>query len=389
VPLHAVASPIADSIEQMTTVCVVGNSLHYPEQLWPYLNWALSLRGAGCEVIWLEGLEDEPHAKWLDPAVAALHERLEPYGLGDALALVSADGAAVDPRPSGTLPYAAALEADLLLDLGYLPPEQARRFRRSVFVDLDPGQAQLWIAAGEIDVSGHDVHISIGEGVEAPDRPFPDGGYRWIYVPTPVALDAWRPGPPPGPDAAYTTISHWWESEDIEIGGEWVENSKRAGFEPFLGVPSLVSAPLELALGGLEDDDERQRLERLGWSVRDAESVVATPRAYMDYVRASRGEFTAAKPPYVQLRSGWLNDRTASYLAAGRPAIVERTIDQRHSRLPDDEGLVRFTSLEDAAAAVEAVEADYERHARSARRLAEERFDGIKIAGQVLELALA
>jgi hypothetical protein len=371
-----------------TTACVVGNSLHYPEQLWPYLNWALSLRSAGCEVIWLEGLEDEPRSDWLDSAVAALLERLQPYGLSDALALVTGGGAAVDPTPAGTLPFEAALSSDVVVDLGYLPPEQVRRFRRSVFVDLDPGQAQLWIAAGEIDVSGHDVHISIGEGVDAPDRPFPDGGVHWVYVPTPVALDVWRPARPARADAAYTTISHWWDVEGVEIDGEWVESSKQAGFEPFLDVAARAPARLELALGGLDDEDERRRLEQLGWSVRDAQSVVSTPQRYLDYVLASRGEFTAAKPPYVRLQSGWLNDRTASYLAAGRPAIVERTIDRRHSRLPDDEGLLRFSTLGEAAAALTAAEDDYERHARRARELAEQHFDGAKIAARVLELAL-
>lgn len=109
----------------------------------------------------------------------------------------------------------------------------------------------------------------------------------------------------------------------------------------------------------------------------------------MQYVHASRGELTAVKPPYVLLRSGWLNERTASYLAAGRPAIVQRTLPQRDSALPDDEGLLRFETLDQAAAALSTVESDYERHARSARRLAEEHFDGRRIATRVLERALA
>jgi hypothetical protein len=373
------------------TVCLAGNSIHYPAQLWPYLNWALSLRSAGCELVWLETLEQDASSSpaALSAETGALRSRLEPYDLADTLVLASAEGGQLEPLPSGTVPLEAALGADLLLDLAYLPRPFVERFRRSVFVDLDPGETQIWVAAGELDVAGHDLHISIGEGVEAPDRPFPDGGIEWLYVPSPVALDVWKPAADPPADAPYTTISHWWEDAALELDGEWVENSKRAGFEPFLSLPSRCPAKLELALGGLDDDDERRMLEHHGWIVRDAESVVSTPEGYMQYVHASRGELTAVKPPYVLLRSGWLNERTASYLAAGRPAIVQRTLPQRDSALPDDEGLLRFETLDQAAAALSTVESDYERHARSARRLAEEHFDGRRIATRVLERALA
>jgi hypothetical protein len=375
-----------------TTVCLAGNSIHYPAQLWPYLNWALSLRSAGCEVVWLETLEQDASSApaTLTPEIAALRSRLEHYGLADTLVLASADGEPIEPLPAATMPLEAALAADVLLDLAYLPRSFVEQFRRSVFVDLDPGETQIWVAAGELDVSGHDVHISIGEGVEVADRPFPDGGLHWTYVPSPVALDVWTADAAhdPGAGAPYTTISHWWEDAALELNGEWVENSKRAGFEPFLALPSLSPAKLELALGGLDDEDERRSLESHGWIVRDAEDVVATPAGYRDYVHASRGELTAVKPPYVLLRSGWLNERTASYLAAGKPAIIQRTLPQRDSRLPDDEGLLRFETLSEAAAALERVESDYEFHARRARALAEEHFDGSRIATRVVELAL-
>jgi hypothetical protein len=370
-----------------TKVCVAGSSIYYPEQVWPYLNWALSLKAAGCEVVWLETVESDASDGDLQASVDALAERLEGYGLHDAVSLVSSDGLPVEGAPPSTLPLEAALESDVLIDLAYLAPETVARFRRSVFVDLDPGEAQTWAATDVLDISGRDLYISIGEGVESPDRPFPDAGLRWLYVPTPVALDWWTPTPV-GKDSPYTTISHWWYESSLEIDGEWVENSKQAGFEPFLGVPAMTTALLELALGGLDDEDERRRLEGLGWSVVDAAEVASTPESYRGYVLGSRGEFTAAKPPYVLLETGWLNDRTASYLASGKPAIVQRTLDQRHSSLPDREGLLRFDTLDAAAAALEAVEADYDHHARRARQIAEEHFDGRRIATHVLELVL-
>ena len=373
----------------MPTICLASNCIHYPEQLWPYLNWALSLRAAGCEVVWLEMLEDEPTQDWLGPALRALRSRLDEFELDAPISLLTQEGAGVEPSPDGTVPFEVAREADVLVDLGYLPPLVVGQYKRSVFVDLDPGQAQIWAAQRDVEIDGHDLYISIGEGVEAPDRPFPDAGKHWIYVPTPVALDHWATVAMPEAAAPYTTISHWWDEHPVEIDGDWVDSSKRAAFEPFLTLPSLTSSRLELALGGLDDDEELERLEGLGWTVRDAADVVATPTRYRDYVVRSRGELSAAKRPYVALETGWLNDRTASYLAAGRPAIVQRTITQSRSRLPDGEGLLRFETVEDAAAALHAVESDYERHARAARKIAEAHFDGRQIATRVLELALA
>lgn len=368
-------------------VCMAGNSIEYPAQLWPYLNWALSLRSAGCELVWLETLDGSSES-YVAHLVMELRRMLEPFGLADALVVGADDGLALEKVPEGCLPLEAALEADALIDLGYHPPSLVRGFRRSVFVDLDPGQAQIWAAQGEIELDAHTLHVSIGEGVEAPSRPFPDGGLRWRYLPTPVALEAWPFVVNSVPDRPYTTISHWWYEGSLEIDGQWVEVSKQAGFEPFLALPSLVEARLELALGGLDDEDEMRRLQALGWSVRDAAEIIATPWEYRDYVYESRGEFTATKPPYVLLQSGWLNDRTASYLAAGRPAVVQRTIDQRNSCLPDGEGLLRFATVDQAAEAIRAVEADYCRHARSARQVAEEHFDGRKVVTRLLEWLL-
>jgi hypothetical protein len=369
------------------SVCLAGNSVHYPEQLWPYLNWALSLREAGCDVVWLETLEVQPDDPELGADVARLRAYLRPFELADRLVLATADGRDAGAA-AATLPLEAALEADLLIDLGYLPAKFARRFRRSVFVDLDPGQAQVWAANGELDLSGRDMYVSIGDGVTAADRPFPDAGLRWHYVPVPVALGAWEPGAPAAPDAPYTTITHWWESGGVEFGEEWVENSKRAGFEPFLSLPALTGARFELAIGALDDAEERRRLERLGWCVIDAADAVPTPDAYRAYIYASRGEFTATKPPYAILQTGWFNDRSASYLAAGRPAIVQRTLRREAAVLPEGEGLLRFGTVREAADAIAAVEADYARHAAAARQLAEEHFDGRRVISRLLELSL-
>ena len=121
--------------------------------------------------------------------------------------------------------------------------------------------------------------------------------------------------------------------------------------------------------------------------MRDAWEVCPTPEDYRTYIQGSRAEFSCAKPSCLLLANAWISDRTICYLASAKPAVVEYTGPSRF--LPDADGLLRFRDIEEATAAIEAVEADYERQARSARELAEEHFDGAKVVGRVLELALA
>ena len=128
-------------------------------------------------------------------------------------------------------------------------------------------------------------------------------------------------------------------------------------------------------------------MEEGGWTVRDAWEACPTPEDYRTYIQASRAEFSCAKPSCRLLANAWISDRTLCYLASGKPAVVEHTGPSRF--LPDAEGLLRFRDMDEAVAAIEAVEAEYDRHSRLARELAEEHFDGEKVVRRVLELALA
>jgi hypothetical protein len=121
--------------------------------------------------------------------------------------------------------------------------------------------------------------------------------------------------------------------------------------------------------------------------VRDAWEVCSTPDDYRSYIQGSRAEFSCAKPSCALLANAWISDRTLCYLASAKPAVVEHTGASRF--LPEAEGLLRFRDMDEAVAKIEAVEADYDRHSRLARELAEEHFDGEKVLRRVLELALA
>ena len=206
-----------------------------------------------------------------------------------------------------------------------------------------------------------------------------------MYVPPCVSLSAWPQSAAPS-GGSYTTVSHWWsDGADVELDGSWLDNSKRTAFAPILDVAARADVPLELALGGLDDVDERSRLQAHGWQVSDAAASAGSPAAFARFVRRSRGELSAAKPSYVAMRTGWLSDRSVCYLASGRPAIVQDTGGELGHT---GHGLLRFNDASGALAALADVEADYPAHCRAARELAEHALDGRRTVERLLERLL-
>ena len=382
------------------TVCLApAQTIEYPEgggHLWVYLQWALGLRALGCRVIWLEGIDlsDRATAKRrrhrtdAQTCLVTLKSRLEAYGFADAIALFSLNE---EPLPrdltEGCLDLEAAAEADLLLNLWHsLPASVVRRFRRSALVDTDPGLLQIGMTTGELQVAPHDVYFSIGETVGTPAAEFPDCGLEWQHTPPPVFLTEW-PQARAESGAPYTTVTHWWGGT-VRFGGKLFSNDKLIGFLEYSQLPAHTPVPLEQAISlGRFYEEWRALLAPLGWRLREARDVSATPEQYRAYIQRSRGEFSCAKPVYVELVTGWISDRTACYLASGKPAVVQYTGPSRY--LPEAEGLFRFKSMDEALRGLAQAESDYERQCRQARALAEEHFDARRVVGRVLDRALA
>jgi hypothetical protein len=376
------------------TVCVGCYTLRYMAggaYMWMFLNWALGFQALGCRVIWLDSADVGRTPDAVARDVALLRRRLMPYGLDRDLSVIYRDGQPV-PRTADAAQWRdldAASSADLFVNLGYdLHPTVRKSFRRSAFVDIDPGLTQLWAHAGQLDIGSHDVYFTLGETVGQPGSRIPTCGVRWLHVPPPVFLPAW-PIAPAREDAPYTTVSNWWDEHGwLDIGGTIVDNSKRSAFLGYLDLPSRTAARLELALPLASDDDPTADLEtltRYGWRVRHVLAVSGCPDAHRRYVQGSRGEFSCMKRGYRLLQTAWTGERAVNYLASGKPVIVEHTGPSR--MLPDAEGLFRFRDPAEAAAALRAVESDYERHARAARALAETYFDAASVARTVVERA--
>lgn len=173
--------------------------------------------------------------------------------------------------------------------------------------------------------------------------------------------------------ANYTQPIH--DDEGNEYG------SKDREFPLIEHLPQRVSVPLEVAVGGVHPPVDHWRA--LGWNVVDSTSVSRTVDDYRRYVQRSRGELSVAKNVYVATASGWFSCRSACYLAASRPVILQDTGFSAH--LPVEKGLLSFRTVHEAGRAIAAVEADYEGHAEAARTLAKDHLAAERVLSDLLD----
>ena len=212
-------------------------------------------------------------------------------------------------------------------------------------------------------------------------------------------LDLWRSGAPS--KVEFTTLANWkQDGRDVQYRGETYHWSKDREFLKFIDLPSRIEQPIELAtnLKGPRTSDARTGeavralgldtdvyllLKDNGWKLVHGPDFTTDPWRYRDYVRASRAEFTVARDLNVRLRSGWFSERSACYLAAGRPVVTQDT--GLATVLPTGAGLFAFNTMDEILAAFEAINSDYERHSRAARAVAEEYFRAETVLAQVLK----
>ena len=395
----------------MPTVIVSSDTVaSFPDgggHFWVFLQYIHGLRSAGCDVYWMEEFrpgygpaEDRgtfrsaADAAADERSIATFFDRARTVGLENRMLLyvTRPDGASRDWIGVAAADADAAVrDADLVLNFHYtIAPDLLARARRTALMDIDPGLLQLWMGTGQLSVPRHDHYFTTGETVGTPRALFPDCGVEWVHSPPPVCLDLW-PVASDQAHEAFTTVSGWWSGRWIKVvenGREELhENTKRAAFLPFVELPRHTRQPLELALDLADgDEDARHMLEQRGWRVRHAREVAGTPAMYQQYIQRSRGEWSAAKRSCMRFQNAWVSDRTLCYLASGKPVVVQHT--GPSTFLPDGEGMFRFTTTAEAAQAIEAVNADYERHCRAARALAETYFDARRVVTRLLEAAL-
>ena len=357
---------------------------------WVFLEYVLGLQRLGWDVLFLDRLEPEmcvdaagnPASLEDSVNLRYLVHIMDWFGLSDQWSLIY-DGRRFVGRPRDEVLERVGRSSFLLNFMGYFNHEEILAAApRRVFLDIDPGFPQMWRELGLANVfEGHDDFLTVGANVGRPGCNIPTCGLEWIGTPPPVVLDRW-PVVPQG--EAFTSVVTWrGPFGPVEYGGR-TYGLRVHEFRRFAELPRITGRPFEIALDiHPSDGKDRAMLEAASWSIVDPASVAGDPSAYRDYIQRSAAEFGVAKNMYVDTRSGWFSDRSICYLASGKPVLVQDT--GLRDLYPIGEGLLAFSTLDEAAAGVQEICADYERHSRAARRLAEGYFDSDKVLSRLLQ----
>lgn len=367
----------------MTVAVVAGALANKPGnggEAWVRMSWVDGLLACGLDTWFVEELspsawggETARCVEWF----AAVEER---FGMDGRAILLDADSTEVLHGPT-SLP-----EGDLLVNISGHSRTLLGSCRRRAYVDIDPGYTQIWHLQGaDLGLGRHDVHFTVGQNVGHPGCAVPDAGFAWWAVLPPVVLDDWPAAPPCAVDR-FTTVASWRggfapvEHDGVRYG------VKAHEFRRFIDLPQRIPATLEVALD-IHDADhaDRRRLEDLGWRLVDPVVASGDVDRFRAYVHGSPAELSVAQGVYVGTRSGWFSDRTARYLASGRPALVQDT--GFGSDLVTGEGLVTFRTVDEAVAGAADIRSRPDEHAAASRRFAEQHLDAMVVLPRFLEQA--
>ncbi len=381
---------------------------------WMNMQITAGLLRLGHDVLYLETTSAWPYdpvrrAKVDDSdyAVPYLSRVADRFGLGDRWAYrrTFSDGAWLGPaaaRAPGML-----LHSDAVFNIAGAtrPTKDGVEAKNLVYFGTDPVYHEISYVNGDEEthaiIDEHDAMVTYGENIGTNASPIPPLPRLKATTRQPVLLDLWECGPPLRD--CYTTVANWkQDGREVEFCGEQYHWSKDLEFLRFIDVPAAASVPIELAtnLSPPESirfthdepepvktrgvvDDARALLEANRWQLVAAQTFTEDPWPYHAYIQASRAEFSVARDLNVRLHSGWFSERSACYLAAGRPVITQDT--GFGTVLPTGEGLFAFSTSEEALAAIDAVESDYTRHSRAAREIAEEYFRAETVLRRLLE----
>ncbi len=356
---------------------------------WATLQWLLGLQGLGHDVY----LVDQVGADQLRPAGTTLADSqnaaycrqvMVRFGLEDRASLVLAGS-----RETVGVELDRLLDivrsADLLINVaGALRHDLVTEIPVRAYLDLDPGFVQLWHEIEGIDMGleGHTHFVTVGLLVGARDCGVPVLGRAWITTPPPVVLKHW-PVPDGPTEDALTTVANWRSYGSIEHGGV-LYGQKAHALRTLIELPRATPTRFRLALR-IHPDEVRDlgALRANGWELVDPAQAAGTPDLYWRFVRSSMGEFGIAKSGYVASHSGWFSDRSACYLASGRPVLAHDTGFGRV--LPTGEGLFAFTTAADVLAGIDRIHSDYQGQRFAAREIAEAHLESGRVIGRLLE----
>ena len=357
---------------------------------WHAVSFALGFRALGHEVWFLDDAGDDPwgwdpEAQAPDPECRAgvrfLEREMDAIGMSGRWCFRHVPAGRWDGMSEADA-RAVLNDADLLVSVSMLCPmrPEYRRIPHRAGVDTDPVFTQIRIAReglAERTSADYTRLYTFGR------PPLPAQLHEWVPTRQPVVTDAWPVAPVGNGDAPFTTVTSWQAYGPAEWDG--VEYAaKNRSIRDFLELPRRTRVPIEIALGGGENHWEGvEVLSRGGWTLTDPGEFSYTTAGYRRWIAESAGELGFAKHGYVAARSGWFSERTCCYLASGRPAVVQDT--GWTDWLPAGDGLLAFTTMEEAVAGLEEAHRDRPRHAAGARRIVEEHFEASRVCAALLE----
>jgi hypothetical protein len=365
---------------------------------WHHLNYVLGLGALGHDVWFLEDSEDHPacydptQGMTTDPTyglrfMAASMDRL---GTGDRWAYHDAHtGRWLGPAAPIALELCAT--ANVLLNVSGVNPLRPWTMEVPVraLVDTDPVFTQIRHLTDRTAADAaacHNRFFSFAGNIGQATCTVPDDGFPWRPTRQPIHLPAWPVTEPPD-DGPFTTVMQWESYPAVELDGVRY-GTKSMSFDAILTVPSAVpDARFEIAMGSAGTPAPVDDLAAAGWGVIDPLAVTRDPWTYQRYVQGSRAEISVAKHGYVASRSGWFSERSAAYLASGRPVVVQDT--GFSEWMEAGAGVLGFTTTEEAVDCVRSVRARYRDHARAARAAAAELFDHSLVLRALLDACSA
>ncbi len=360
-----------------------------------FLHYLIGLRRLGYDPYYIED-----SGRWIyDPRIndlsgdatgniAAVAPILEAHGFKDRWAFRGhyPDGQCYGMSESQILQLYREADAFLNVTGAQEIREEHMACPRRIYVESDPFALQVKVGKGDettiATLAAHDTLFSFGENLGAPDCDVPIERFNWLPTRQPVVLDLWLN--PYATGESYTTITTWHnKGKNITYRDDTYYWTKDREFEKFLDLPRQRAVPFELAAG--VDENVERLLREHNWRQVHSVEISKDIDRYRDYIQRSRGEFTVARDQYVRPYTGWFSDRSACYLAAGRPVITQETGFSKF--MPTGRGLFGFRTMDDILAAVDAIESDYEGNCRAAREVAAEYFAAEKVVGSLMERA--
>jgi hypothetical protein len=378
------------------TILIAGSLAQRPGHgghAWVFLQYLLGFRRLGYEPVFIDWLGESMCSDAdgkpcrIEDSVQArhFHEVMKNHGLENSCSLLFENSKQTIGLPRAELVDRAARGVCLINVMGFLTdPEILAAVPIRAFLDIDPGFGQMWCAAGLASIfAGHDRFVTIGENIGRAGCTIPDCGLRWITTPQPVVLEHW-PVATGAHDGKITSIASWrGPFGPVDFGGR-TYGLRVHEFRKFATLPQLFDGSFELALDIHPAElNDLAMLRENGWALINPRDAAGNPALYQRYIQHSKAELMIAKNMYVATRGGWFSDRSICYLASGRPVIAQETGWTKNQ--PAGEGLLAFSTPEEAVAALESVRANEPRHTRAARAIAEEHFDSDKVLARLLE----